>query len=190
MGWWVSDHSKPFKIMHKSACSWKSTRPSHHVHMLQSQYLLCWQKYSWQRKCTWPLTWLGVRKSWRLLWKGPARLNQTMYFSASRRPWGWQLWQIPLLRRVMIVCCAADDNTQHPHTPATIANVVSWSCCHPLSHPFILAIIKWIQTDTPISSSKTDGGISHLRGSLAVLQNYEELETVSFKSFIYFLSNL
>ena len=89
--------------------------------------------------------------------------------------------QLSLLRRVMIVCCAADDNTQHPPTPATTAIVVSWSCCHPLSHPFILgAIIKGIQTDTSISCSKTDGRIGHLHGSLAVLQNNKESETVSF----------
>ena len=98
--------------------------------------------------------------------------------------------QLSLLRRVMIVRCIADDNTEHPHTPATTAIVISWSCCHPLSHPFIITIIKWIQTDTSISRSKTDGRIGHLHGSLAVLQNNKELETVSFNSFIYFLSNL
>ena len=73
----------------------------------------------------------------------------------SPRPWGWQLWQVSLLRRVMIVCCVADDSTQHPHTPTTTVIVDSWSCCQPLSHPFILgALIKWIQADTSISQTK------------------------------------
>ena len=45
------------------------------------------------------------------------------------------------MRVATVATFTLDDNTQHPHTPATTAIVVSWSCCHPLSHPFILGAI-------------------------------------------------
>lgn len=65
----------------------------------------------------------------------------------------------------------------HPHTPATSEVMVSWSCCHPLSHPIVLrVIIKGIKTDNQSAIQKPYEKIGHPPRSILVLQSNVELE--------------